>query len=255
MRQLVFGSYNLENGGIDNGRDDRLRRQLALLAAAGADVWALQECNGWRDAGYRAFHLAERVLGMRGFLARSGHHGCDVAVFVRESAGIRITGQRHEEGPPYWHAVARVDAEADGFGPLHLASAHLAPSSAKLREVEAEALALIARVVPVIIGGDWNAAPAADPGPDTSGVSPGKARRKLDRTAAQAIEEAGFTDAAAHLGSHDPTVGHVSGLYYRCDRIYTTLPAETITGYEVIAEDEPESDHRPVVATLTPKED
>jgi endonuclease/exonuclease/phosphatase family metal-dependent hydrolase len=253
MRQITFGSYNLETGGIDGGRDDRLRRQLAMLADAGADVWAFQECDGWRDAGYRAFHLAERTLGMRGFLARSSHHGCDVAVFVRETAGIRVTGQRHEEGPPYWHGLARLDAEADGFGPLHLVSAHLAPSSSALRLVEAEAFALVAKDGPVIAGGDWNATPADDPEPSVGGVPAGRIRRKLDRSAALAIEEAGFTDAAARLGDYAPTVGHANadGLAYRCDRVYTTLPAEWITGYQVITEDHPASDHRPVVANFT----
>jgi len=33
-------------------------------------------------------------------------------------------------------------------------------------------------------------------------------------------------------------------------RIYTTLPAEAITGYQVVTEDKPASDHRPVIATF-----
>lgn len=115
---------------------------------------------------------------------------------------------RHEQGPPYWHAVARVTVEVTGFGPLHLVSAHLAPSSPTQRLIEAEALTLIAKDGWVIAGGDWNAVPAADPDPPLGGVDTGHARRKLDRAAAQAIEEAGFTDVAAHLGDTTPTVGH-----------------------------------------------
>ena len=99
------------------------------------------------------------------------------------------------------------------------------------RLIEAEALALIAKDNQVIAGGDWNAVPAADPDPPVDGADPGHARRKLDRAAAQAIEEAGFTDVAAHLGNQAPTVGHTGPdrLAYRCE-IYTTLPAEAITG-------------------------
>jgi hypothetical protein len=115
MTQFSYGSYNLENGGIDNGDDRRLRRQLTLLAQAGADAWALQECKHWADGDAAVLHLAEEQLGMTGYLAAR--------------AGLRVTGPRHELGHPYWHAVARVITQAAGLpGPLHLASAHLAPS-------------------------------------------------------------------------------------------------------------------------------
>jgi hypothetical protein len=249
VKEFTFGTYNLENGGLDNGRDDRLRRQLAMLAAVNADAWAFQECKGWRALGGRALFLAERVLGLRGFLVPSAHHECDLAVFVREAADVRVIAERHEVGAPYWHGVARVVVEIDGLDdPLHLASAHLAPSSPTIRLAEGEALALLAKDGLIIAGGDWNAVPATDPEPDRDGIDPGHARRKLDRAAALAIEEAGFTDVAAYLGDLSPTVGHASELSYRCDRVYTTLPAEAITGHQVVTEDESASDHRPAVA-------
>jgi len=250
MMEFTYGSYNLENGGIDDGDDTRLRRQLATLAEVGADGWAIQECKGWSADGFRALFLAEQVLDMRGFLVPSSHHGCDLAVFIGETPSLLVTGVRHEQGTPYWHAVARVIVEVKGFGPLHLVSAHLAPSSPVQRLVEAESLALIAKDGAVIAGGDWNAVPAVDPDPLLDGIDSGHARRKLDRSAACAIEEAGFADVAAQLGNRTSTVGHVRAdkLAYRCDRIYTTLPAAAITGYEVINEDRPHSDHRPVVA-------
>lgn len=253
MTEFAYGSYNLGNGGIDDGDDTRLRRQLAMLAGTGADAWALQECKGFSASGFRALFLAEQVLDMRAFLVPSGHHGCDLAVLVAETASLLVTGVRHEQGPPYWHAVARVSVQVRGFGPLHLASAHLAPSSPVQRLAEAESLALIARDSPVIAGGDWNAMPAADPDPPLDHIDPGHARRKLDRSAARAIEEAGFTDIAAHLGNQAPTAGHAGPgkLAYRCDRIYTTLPATAITGYEVVTEDRPASDHRPVLARFS----
>jgi endonuclease/exonuclease/phosphatase family metal-dependent hydrolase len=249
VKAFTFGTYNLENGGLDGGRDDRLRRQLATLAAVNADAWAFQECKGWRTSGKQALFLAEGLLGMRGFLVPSSHHECDLAVFVREAAGIRAIAERHEQGAPYWHAVARVVVEVDGLAdPLHLASAHLAPSSPTIRLAEGEALALLAKDGLVIAGGDWNAVPATDPEPDRDGIDPGHARRKLDRAAALAIEEAGFTDVGAYLCDFSPTVGHGSGLYYRCDRVYTTFPAEAITGHEVMAMDGADSDHYPAVA-------
>jgi endonuclease/exonuclease/phosphatase family metal-dependent hydrolase len=252
---FTFGTYNTEFGGIDNGNDERLRHQLALLAEAEADAWALQECNGWQDDDGRYLYLAEQALGMRGFIARSNRgRGCDPAVFVRESPDVRVTGHRHEEQPPYWHGVALVTAEIGGVGPVRLASAHLAPSAPSLRAVEAEAFALIAEKHghgPLIAGGDWNAFPSGSPVPDTIGLHPGKVRRKADTRAAQALEEY-MTDVAMHLGDATPTVGHRRSdrLAYRCDRIYTTLPDPAITGCRVVREAEPQSDHRPVLATF-----
>ena len=150
----------------------------------------------------------------------------------------------------YYYAVARIEVLIGGL-PYTLASAHLAPSSPTLRLIEAEAFALIAKEGTLIVGGDWNAAPATDPDPPAAGgITAGREQRKLDRSAARAIEETGLTDIAAHLGNLDPTVGHDSGLFYRCDRIYTSLPPEAITGYQVIAEEKPHSDHRPVLATF-----
>jgi endonuclease/exonuclease/phosphatase family metal-dependent hydrolase len=250
MREFTFGSYNLRAGGFDNGGDERLRHQLVLLADVGADAWAFQECTGWRSSGSRTLFLAEQMLGLRGFLVPS-HHGCDLAVFVRQSVGLRIIAERHEQGHPYWHAVARIVVETAWPGSaLHLVSADLAPSSPSIRRAEAEALALIAENGAVIAGGDWNAMPATDPEPGIDGIDPGRHQRELDRSAAYALEEAGFIDVAAHLGDLRPTVGHVSGLRYRRDRIYTTLPAEAIASYQVVTEYEPASPHRPVVATF-----
>jgi hypothetical protein len=250
MREFTFGSYNLHAGGFDDGRDERLRHQLALLADVGADAWALQECVGWRASGCRALFLAEQMLGLRGFLVPSLHH-CDLAVFVRQSAGLRVTAERHEHGHPYWHAVARIVVEtAWPSRSLHLVSADLAPSSPSIRRAEAEALALIAQDGLVIAGGDWKAMPATDPEPQLDGTDSRQRLRELDRSAAYALEEAGFIDVAALLVDLRPTVGHVSGPGYRRDRVYTTLPAQAIASYQVVTEYEPASPHRPVVATF-----
>jgi hypothetical protein len=42
---LTAATWNLMGGGIDNGSDVRLRRQLTLLADLDLDVAALQECK------------------------------------------------------------------------------------------------------------------------------------------------------------------------------------------------------------------
>jgi len=251
--KLIFGSYNLSAGGFDGGRDDRLRSQLDMMAEVGADVWALQECKYWKDNGNAAWLLAERTLGMRAYIAQSSHHDCNLAVLVRHGSGIMVHAERHEEGPPYWHAIARVSADIDGI-PITFASAHLAPSTPTLRQVEAEAFWLLAkdaRQEALIVGADWNSVPANDPDPDITGIDPEHARRKLDRSAARTIEATGLTDVAALIGDLTPTVGHDSGLYYRCDGVRTNIATSAITAYRVIMETRPRSDHRPVVATFS----
>ncbi len=46
---LTAATWNLRGGGIDNGSDARLRRQLTLLAGLNLDVAAFQECKHWAD--------------------------------------------------------------------------------------------------------------------------------------------------------------------------------------------------------------
>lgn len=230
---------------------------MAVLADLEPDVLALQECQGWSTDGCRTLHEAEQLLGMRGFLSASAHHGCDLGIFVRESAGLRVLEQRHERGNEWWHGVAGLLVEVKGVRqPLQVASCHLAPSSPVRRLEEAEAFALIAERGPLIAAGDWNAFPACrecDPDPD--GPVEGKRRRKLDRRPAEALEEAGLTDVGHLMTNGTATVGHETGLYYRADRICTNLPAETIAGYTVITDTDEDSDHRPVVAEFDLAED
>jgi endonuclease/exonuclease/phosphatase family metal-dependent hydrolase len=249
VTSFAFGTYNLRDGGIDGGDDARLRRQLAVLAAARADAWALQECTGFTAHGCAALLAAEQALGMRAFLAASSHDGCDLAVLVRPAPHLAVTGVRHATGPPWWHGVARVTVQPAGMpGGLELASVHLAPSSPALRLIEAEALGLLARARPAIIGGDFNALPAGDPRP--AGPAEGRWRRKLDRAPARALVESGFTDAGHLRRDLTPTAGHHGGLAFRCDRICATLPPEAVTGYQVITSLDADSDHRPVLATF-----
>lgn len=253
-RKIVVGSYNFELGGMKDGDDTRLRRQLAGLSRHSADVWAFQECSHWRAPRARTVNVVEKALGMRGYFARSNRGpGGDLAVFVRASSGIRVVEPRHEETPLWWHGVALVIAEVDGFGLLRFASGHLAPSSPAQREIEAEAFGMLCEQPhPIVAGGDWNAVPVGSAPPATEGIHAGKARRKQDDRAARALAEY-MTDIGTYLGSTVPTVGHTRGgkLAYRCDRLYTTLPPETITGFDVIRDMDADADHRPVIGEFT----
>lgn len=248
---LIFGTYNTEYGGINEGNPERLRRQLRKLKEVRAHVWALQECSNWNDDRTGYLGIVEETLDMRGFIARSNRGpGGDVAIFVRESAGIHLVEKRHEEQPqPYWHAVAHAVFKLDGFGLIRFASAHLAPSAPTIRQGEAEAFQLLAEkshLGPLIAGGDWNARPPSDPPFDPldyPDVNPAKLRRKNDTGAAEALEEF-MTDVGAFLGVRTPTVGHAGDkMPYQCDRVYTTLPGKAIKRFWVVQEDNPDSDH------------
>ena len=112
---LVYVTWNLLGGGLDAGLDSRLRRQMAALAELHPTVVALQECTYWDRDYFRIFHRAEQYLGLRGYLSPSSHHGCHLAIFIREGTGLRVAEQRHERGHPYWHGVARVVVAAGGY--------------------------------------------------------------------------------------------------------------------------------------------
>lgn len=248
MTQLVVGSYNLLGGGIDNGDDDRLRRQLGLLRSLDVDVAGVQEAKWWERDGNRLLHFAEQELGLRGYLAPSSSDGCHLVLFIRESR-IRVVRERHRIGPPYWHGLARLEVRVEGFPHrLDLVNAHLAPSSPTLRLAEAETFQLLKKH-PTIAVGDWNAAPAEGVDPPLEGLDVDHARRKLDRRAAKAIEAAGFIDVGAHLRDDTPTVGYARAdrLAYRCDRGYVNLPGETVIAHKVIGNTTDLSDHCPVV--------
>ncbi|MEU1881915.1 endonuclease/exonuclease/phosphatase family protein [Streptosporangium sp. NPDC020072] len=237
MRVVTF---NICNGGIDNGNNGRLLRQLERLSGLDADVIAIQEAKGWAGPntkvfhGGKPFHLAKRILGLDGYLIPSDHDGCHQALFVKASV-VQVDEEKHSVGPPYWHGAAHIRGLVDGRM-VSFVGVHLAPSTPRLREIEAEALALKARRgEPIIMMGDWNAVPVT--WADTSGD-----RRKLDRQAAYALSETGLRDAAVELGVTTPTVE--APLPYPCDRIYyrwlTPRALRVGTG-------DWGSDHRPVI--------
>ena len=92
---LTFVTWNLLRGGIDAGSDARLRRQLAAVREMRPAVAALQECRFWDQEYFRTLHLAEYLLQMRGFLSPSPQGGHHLGLFIREDAGLLVTGQRN----------------------------------------------------------------------------------------------------------------------------------------------------------------
>jgi endonuclease/exonuclease/phosphatase family metal-dependent hydrolase len=243
--RLRLATWNLEGGGLDGADDTRMRRQMELLSSLSLDVALFQEAKGWAREGSRVAYDAEELLGMRGWLYPSAHHGCDLAIYIRPESGLRPAFERHEGGYPYWHGVARLAVRSPGFpGLLYLASTHLAPASEDQRYLEAQSFQLIVESGPLIAGGDWNALSASGPEPPGAASA---AAGKLDRRAACRLEAAGLRDTGTLLGDPTPTVGHRGSLPYRCDRVYTSLPPGSVTGHQVIKVPPGLSDHMPVV--------
>ncbi|MDF5758411.1 endonuclease/exonuclease/phosphatase family protein [Spongiactinospora sp. TRM90649] len=251
--KLTVGTYNLDEGGLDGGDESRLLNQLDLLAPLGLDLLGIQEAKRWdagpKDDNDRLLNLAAARLGMSyRALVHSNHHGCHLAVFVRERSGLRVVREHHDQAVPWWHALAAVELAVDGWPrPLWFLNTHLAPASPTTRKAEAEAFDLF-RGRDTILVGDFNAAAVDESPADGPGVHPAQARRKSDRAAAQAIEESGFLDLATVFGDPAPTVGHRHGPSYRADRIYSNLRRGAWKSYTVVQErDKPLSDHRPVI--------
>ncbi|RAY15433.1 hypothetical protein DPM19_12135 [Actinomadura craniellae] len=247
---MRVASYNIDAAATADQRE----HQFTRLAELGLDVLGIQEAKHWDRDGWAQLHEAEILLGMRGFPVPSNHHGCHLVLFVREPK-VRVLRERHDRAAPYWHALCGLEIVLDEhlFDRIDLYNTHLAPSSPTTRLAEAETFHLLTKRAPVILLGDFNALPAGDPNPPRTDASYRSVRRKLDRTPAAVIAEAGFTDVGAHLEDTTPTVGHAPGskLAYRCDRICTTLPPAAITGYQVVTDLDDCSDHRPVVAEFT----
>lgn len=194
MPDLRVGTYNLRDGGLDNGSPERLRRQLAMLAAEELDVLGLQELKGLEAHGWELLYDAEDTLGMRSFLVKSAHHGCHLATFLRPSR-VRVLRERHEHGP-YWHALVGLQCLIDGQHEVDIANVHLAPGRPGFRKLEAESVgawAKGARSRGVIVVGDFNAAPIDHETTDDAGG-------KLDRRAALELAQAKLIDVGARWG-------------------------------------------------------
>jgi hypothetical protein len=221
--KLRVGTWNLREGGVEDGDDRRLLQQLDLLTGADVepvDAWLFQEAQHWDTDGHRLLHLAARRLGMSArVLIPSAHHGCHLAMLVREHPGLRVVRERHDRAAPWWHALGHLELDAEGKT-VHLLNLHLAPTAPAVRLLEAETLGLF-RSWRVIAAGDYNAHPLG-PLPDPATIPDhDKAHRKLDQRAAHAVQAAGFADVGATLGDTTPTVGHdePGALAYRCDRV------------------------------------
>lgn len=233
--ELRFVYWNLEKGALDGDDDQRLDQVLDLVAAERADVVNFGEARwserGNRD-GNRRLHTVAQRLGMTArFRVPSQYYECDMAMLVREDK-LHVVAERHEFGPPWFHALGRLETVVHGFGRADLVVYHFAPSMKRRRADEAEGFRLLGKQVPVIGTGDNNARAIRDKvNPD---AFRGDKEHKLDVKPARILAKAGFRDIGADYDDLSPTVGWRNGRTYRCDRGYHNIPGVKITYYRVI---------------------
>lgn len=267
---IRVGTCNLFEGGLaegdHDGEDDfdwrgldysRLRKQAELLSRLNLDVIGIQEAT-WGVHSHDLMNWVADTLGTPWCsVGPSNFYECDLAAFVRVTDHLTVDKVTHLTGPPFVHGLINVKLRIAGRRrPVHFLIGHSAPSSPGMRLLETE-MVTVHRHLDVIYVADHNAA-ALDDDPDTTGLNPYKVAKKLDTRPAEELEAAGFHDVGRVCKDPTPTVGHGtpnqdgSGdkLAYRCDRIYTTLPTECITGYGVETEGDEWSDHRIVWAEL-----
>lgn len=253
---LAVGAYNHEGGGIDDGDDMRLRRQLDMIASFGLDVLFSTEATHWLRDGRRALWQAARRLGMQPLWAPAPRHDCNLVIWVRPGR-TEVLEERHVCGHPWWHAQARAVVRVGGLAqPLWLAAAHFAPFNPDIRIAEAYATCELGDR-PAIVGGDFNDGGPGDLPTNWAALPGWQALRHLPfagESAAGILARAGFTDVGA-AACPDPrqrraTAG-VPAAPVRCDRIYLSgqLPAVP-AGYEVIDDGAELSDHRLVIARI-----
>lgn len=253
--KIRVGSYNMNEGGRGNGGLARLDRQLALIHDQNLDLFGLQEGKWWDRDHWELFHYARTALGMWGCLVRARRHGCHLAMFVRESAKLRVVGERHERRHPYWHALGHLElAVAEVQTRLQFIDCHLAPSSPELRRAEAETFGLW-KDQAVIAVGDFNDVPIGGHLPARAGVDDRHRAAKGDTRSAEALQNAGLIDVGAALSGgagQAATVGHRPGtLTHACDRVYVSdTPLLRPTSFTVLSDLAADSDHLPVVAEV-----
>jgi len=113
--RLTVGTWNIRDGGLDGGDDSRLTRQVAVMRSLDVDVWAVQEAKGWAADGRRILHDVARRLDMPGrYLVPSNHHGCDLALLIRERPGLWVVRERPDTAPPWWHALHHLELHVGG---------------------------------------------------------------------------------------------------------------------------------------------
>lgn len=258
-------SWNLFNGGQDNGSCHRLDRAVELVRGCEADLVFFQEARNFDAHDQRLLKDVGQRLQLAGFLstADSGYH---VAAFARHE--LAATCARFGR-PDFFHALISLRIPLANGGVLHVLGAHWCPDSPGVRLTEAvNLLKLVRAEEQTVVVGDLNSPdPHADHTLAVADMGPRVRARYLasdgggtvDARALERLESAGLVDVGRLRGSTGhtlPTPLPVPGAVFprlRLDYFYATARlAAGITDYRVLrnAETDEISDHYPVVVDV-----
>jgi exodeoxyribonuclease-3 len=253
-------TYNIYDGGSDDGCSARRERIARVIIAARPDVLVLCECNDFDRDDRAALGALEQQTGMSGRLMTvdSGYH---LALLVRD---LPVVGfEEHREG--FHHGAFRAQLQTDR-DELTVIGTHLCPFEAATRSVEARRLVDLSCERSVLLG-DLNALAASDLPHYSPDDWPARYRRRhqcdeahpaLDTGAVALLEAAGFVDLQrrAEPGgwrATRPTSLLADRPRQRLDYILATPPvAAGLSQFDVIDHNDAQraSDHLPIVATL-----
>jgi exodeoxyribonuclease-3 len=229
---MRVASFNIRNGGVDDGDAARLGEIAEIIRQVKPDVLAIEEANGFGADGAARLHALEAATGMRGHLCHTAS-GFDIALLVRPELSIARRGSFHRG---FRHGAAYADVALEGGGSVRVIGAHLAPESGTQRLAEVHRL--LRRVgirSNVVVMGDLNSLDQAS-GSEAQVLRLAEENRgryllpdgsAIDTRVIDALEAAGLHDLIdrAHPGEHAPTAPtrHGGGdefHHMRLDRIF-----------------------------------
>lgn len=258
MSTLRIVSFNLQEGGLDEGNTRRWHEQMALLYGLNAGVICLQECHGWDRDGSELFYRAEKILAMRGLFAAAPRVNCHLAVFFDPGIIHPLRWDKRYTDLA-WHAYAQARLSVAGLTePLEVVSVHVSPWSPVDRLREAALIAQnIGKPTYGVAAGDFNGVPPGDSEPPWDGMPRYKQAQATlhgdkvvaDRAVGECLTRAGLVDVALAAARRRGVEPDQTGDWYRCDQVWATHRlAATTTRVETV--DTGLSDHRLIIAEL-----
>ncbi|WP_329486670.1 endonuclease/exonuclease/phosphatase family protein [Kitasatospora sp. NBC_01246] len=221
MATITIGSFNLDHDGFTKsprggGHFDKWHEAHEILSSSYSfDVLFRQEMSHSAADGGRLLHEAERMLGMRGFMAPSApaeSHN-PTGLFIREDT-FRVTGVWPQE-KDWWLPPCVVSTRYAETGvPLQLASVHLGYRSPARRQIEADNMTTWQRPdLAVLLGGDFNSYSGSDreqqPFPDWPNLLDRAHQEHRTRSGSvtdtepdRILTAVGIDDVALHAATH-----------------------------------------------------